>query len=237
MAPSSRRANRQNAPQHRPELTGFQAGAQRVYVSLNRLVAGYRERRAQRILEILNSQGVKVVLDVGSAGGWFWKRTFEQSNPLYVIGLDIRAPSSFPYGSFVRGSGLRLPFKDRSFDCVICNSVIEHVGGYRDQEALAEEIRRVSRHLYIVQVPAKHFPLEPHFILPFVQYLPQRFRRSIHRSLYGFDPGDIHLLSKKSLRRLFPEEQIETEKFLLLSKSYVVVGKTPPTQPSLPSVS
>ncbi len=173
---------------------------------------------------MLQSQGVEVVLDVGSAGGWFWKTIFEQSGSLYVIGLDVKTPDSFPYGSFVRGSGLRMPFKDGSFDCVICNSVIEHVGGFDAQQALADEIRRVARNFYILQVPAKHFPVEPHFLLPFVQYLPQKVKRSIHRSLYGFDPGDIHLLSKKSLRKLFPEEQIETEKFLLLSKSYVVVG-------------
>jgi len=93
--------------------------------------------------------------------------------------ISTFTPTNPIYGSFVKGNGLRLPFKDRSFDCVICNSVIEHVGGCKAQQALTEEIRRVSRHLYIVQVPAEHFPLELHFLLPFVQYLPQRFRRSI----------------------------------------------------------
>jgi ubiquinone/menaquinone biosynthesis C-methylase UbiE len=169
------------------------------------------------------------VLDVGTAAGQFWKLIPEQMESFRVIGLDVRTLRSFPYGSFVTGSGLKMPFRDRSFDCVICNSVIEHVGDLEAQRSLANEIRRVSRSLYIVQVPAKHFPIEPHFLLPFVQYLPQHLKRSLHRSLYGFDPGDINLLDKKSLRELFPEARIETEKFFLLSKSYVVVGTDPDT--------
>ncbi len=234
MALSPPNGTRKSASQTRRALTPFQKNAQRVFVSLNRLVAKYRTKRAEWVFEILTAQGVRVVLDVGTAAGQFWKLILDRMDHLRVIGLDIHPPPAFPYGRFVAGSGLRMPFRDQSFDCVICNSVIEHVGGPEAQQALADEIRRVARRLYIVQVPAKHFPVEPHFLLPFVQYLPQHLKRSLHRVLYGFDPGDIHLPDKKSLRKLFPEERIRTEKFFVFTKSFVVVGTPSETLPPGP---
>ncbi|MFL5337417.1 MAG: methyltransferase domain-containing protein, partial [Geminicoccaceae bacterium] len=60
-------------------------------------------------------------------------------------------------------------FEDGAFDLVICNSVIEHVGSWIDMEAAAKEARRIGKRGW-VQVPAFEFPLEQHFILPFVHW-------------------------------------------------------------------
>ena len=101
-------------------LNRFQAHAQGIFVFLNRLAGRYRRRRAKKVLEILNDADIRVVLDVGTAAGQFWKLIHEEIGHIRIVGMDIRRPRSFPQGLFVAGSGLTMPFRDKSFDCVIC---------------------------------------------------------------------------------------------------------------------
>ena len=53
------------------------------------------------------------------------------------------------------------PFKDKSFDIVHSNSVIEHLYNFENQKKMASEIMRVGQK-HIVQTPNKYFFLEPH---------------------------------------------------------------------------
>ncbi|MFN8642742.1 MAG: methyltransferase domain-containing protein [Candidatus Binatia bacterium] len=85
--------------------------------------------------------------------------------------------------------GRPLPFADRQFDVVFCNSAIEHVtlpkaacgqrrfrdagwvaASMRSQRAFAAEVRRVGKG-YFVQTPHRAFPVEAHTWLPFVGWL------------------------------------------------------------------
>jgi hypothetical protein len=68
--------------------------------------------------------------------------------------------------------GRHIPVPDKHFDLLVCNSVLEHVPP--DQRAaLAREMRRVAKAVFC-QTPAYSFPLEPHFIMPFVHWLPRQ---------------------------------------------------------------
>jgi len=128
--------------------------------------------------------------------------------------------------------GNRLPLADKEADFVMCNSVIEHVPP--DQRAnLASEIRRVG-HTYIVQTPSRGFPLELHFGLPFVHWLPRPLAREIVRvspfnllskvnARQYFD--QTHLLPKEELSSYFPGAEIRTETFLGLPKSNIAIGR------------
>ena len=70
------------------------------------------------------------------------------------------------------GDAVDMPgISDGAFDVVFSNSVIEHVETYENQRRMAAEIRRVGRR-YFVQTPNRHFPLEPHFLVPGFQLLP-----------------------------------------------------------------
>ena len=60
-------------------------------------------------------------------------------------------------------------FKDKSFDAVFSNSVIEHVGTFEDQKMMANEVIRVTN-FYFIQTPNLYFPIEPHFLVPFFQF-------------------------------------------------------------------
>ena len=126
-----------------------------------------------------------------------------------------------------------LPVRDRAFDVVFSNSVIEHVGGPNEQRRMAEEIRRVGKR-YFVQTPNRNFPIEPHFLFPFYQFLPNTLQVWLLRSFdLGWfrrtpDPArarraisGIRLLGYREVSRLFPEAEIYEEKFLGLTKSFV----------------
>jgi len=125
-------------------------------------------------------------------------------------------------------------FTDGQFDLVISNSVIEHVGNFREQRRFAEEIQRVGPR-YFVQTPNRRFPLEPHFLLPLFQYFPLTVRAFLHQH---FDLGwwkkagtylsaleeveSIRLLSGRELKTLFPIAKVYKERFALFTKSYVL---------------
>ena len=125
---------------------------------------------------------------------------------------------------------------DQSYDVVFSNSVIEHVGDQAKQRAFAEEVRRVGRKLW-VQTPAYECPLEPHYLAPFVHYLPKTAQRLVLRWLtpWGWiarptraqvDEAveSIRLLTKREFASLFPDCQILTERTLfVIPKSYIAV--------------
>jgi hypothetical protein len=119
-----------------------------------------------------------------------------------------------------RGNACQLPFVDQSFDVVHSNSVIEHVGRWSDMEAMAREVRRLAP-VYFVQTPNYWFPLEPHYRLPLVQFLPRPLRNRVRDHYW---PGvSIELVTAKQLRRLFPDALIERERFAGLTKSLIAV--------------
>jgi hypothetical protein len=116
------------------------------------------------------------------------------------------------------------------------NYVIELVGDYENQRRMANEIRRVGKR-YFVQTPNKRFPLEPHFLFPFFQYLPlgtrawlvNRFDVGWYRKIPDRDRAraeveSIQLLTRKRFAALFPGATIHDEKLFGLTKSFTALG-------------
>jgi len=171
------------------------------------------------------------ILDVGGTRS-FW----EQMGPagmegIEVVLLNLQAPPAD------RGDARDMRrYQDGEFDVVFSNSVIEHVGDYADQRRMAAEVRRVGKR-YFVQTPNKHFPLEPHFLFPFYQFLPLQVRAWLigHFNL-GWrkrasspqqaleQASSVRLLTRSELGRLFPGGTILDEKLWGLTKSFMVHG-------------
>jgi hypothetical protein len=131
------------------------------------------------------------------------------------------------------GDARRIPVRDAAFDVVFSNSVIEHVGGPEAQHRMAQEVRRVGER-YFVQTPNKRFPIEPHFVFPLFQFLPNAVQVWLLCSFnLGWirrtpDPHEarrtiagIRMLDLEDMLRLFPEAHIYEEKLLGLTKSFV----------------
>ena len=107
----------------------------------------------------------------------------------------------------LRSRSCRLPFPDKSFAVVYSNAVLEHLPSWEAQQHFAEEVRRVGRG-WFVATPNLWYPVEPHYHLPLVQFLPQGWQRRLVRTLGKTPYPVLRLLSKRQLRELFPESLI-----------------------------
>jgi hypothetical protein len=115
--------------------------------------------------------------------------------------------------------------------------VIEHVGDLNDQKRFASEAMRCGQKLYL-QTPNKWFPVEPHLITAFIHWLPFKITRRMlrHFSIWGLvaKPSQqqideflrtTRLLTRSEITNIFPGAQIKEEKFLGMTKSFIVISK------------
>jgi Methyltransferase domain len=145
------------------------------------------------------------------------------------VRIDGRGDHRFEFRFF---DGFHIPVPDRHFDLVVCNSVLEHVSPVH-RPVVANELLRVAKFGY-VQTPAQEFPVEPHFVLPLVHWLPRNWgrrlvfispwailsRASSAKQAAYFD--EIQLLNVSDVRGLFPSAKVTPEKFLGLTKSWLI---------------
>ena len=117
------------------------------------------------------------ILDVGGTEDFWQSMGFGDRDDMWVTLLNVTAvATSSPQFVSIAGDARDLSqFKRREFDVVFSNSVIEHVGDFADQKRMADEVQRVGKR-YFVQTPNRYFPIEPHFLFPCFQFLPEACR-------------------------------------------------------------
>jgi len=191
--------------------------------------------------QTIEPKSSEVVLDVGGdPRTWIIRPQLTQRVDCLNVKPSKWEESKFPTHKIntIVGDGCDLEHNDGSYDIVYSNSVIEHVGDWDAQKAFAREIMRVGKKIWI-QTPAIECPIEPHFLAPFVHWLPVIVRRRALRwfSVWGWvsKPSQqtidrtidsIRLLSKKQVKELFSDCEIMTERlFLVFPKSYIIYRK------------
>lgn len=207
-------------------------------------------RRRFRIVEglldrIISVKGRAAVLDVGGRRD-YWNLLDKRFHSTIALTL-LNLPSELEVGreqasedplkvDYLAGDGCSMPqYGDRSFDLVHANSVIEHVGSLQNMQRLADEIRRVGN-AYYVQTPYLWFPLEPHYGVPFVHWLPGPTRAQLlNRYAIGYTPriprypdalaaaDETQLVDKTLMRKLFPDAAVQAERFAFMTKSLIAV--------------
>jgi len=115
--------------------------------------------------------------------------------------------AKFPGVRYVRvNGGRRLPFRDKEFDVVFSNAVVEHTGNRAEQRFFIHEACRVGQNFFIT-TPNRWFPVETHTGIPLLHFLPQIwFRRLIKNTRYNYwsHEENLNLLTIGELRNLFP---------------------------------
>lgn len=139
--------------------------------------------KARKIAELLESKRTlrdARLLDVGAGSGFIAHFLADAVGPGgSVDAVDVLDQRLVTDGySFARVEGTRLPYADASFDIVVSNHVIEHVGGPDDQLDHLREIRRVLAPggICYLAVPNRWVLVEPHFKLPLLSWIPERLR-------------------------------------------------------------
>ena len=198
----------------------------------------FRRRRMRRFYAVFRPSAETRLLDIGGAPNtWIAESQYDSRFPVTLVNLVFPDPNVVRDDRFtaVEGDATDLPLADASFDIAFSNSVIEHMTTWERQQAFATEARRVAKKLWI-QTPARSFPLEPHVLAPFFQFLPRRLQRRMARyfTLWGLltKPNaarveemlsDIRLLTHREMKLLFPDCVILKERVLGLTKSYIAI--------------
>jgi ubiquinone/menaquinone biosynthesis C-methylase UbiE len=110
-------------------------------------------------------------------------------------------------------SGTALPFADESFDVVLTNHVIEHVGNHDAQLEHLKEIRRVLRRdgIGYLAVPNRWMLVEPHYRLAFLSWWPHGWRSAYLRWRRGVPFYDCEPLSSRQTEQLLQESGFVSE--------------------------
>ena len=151
-------------------------------------------------------------LDVGCSSGMMTAALAPLFRHTYGLDFDTLAlasiqPEHRAGATFLRGDAMGMPLPDASIDVVICAQVYEHVP---DDTRLFPEIHRVLAPGGIVffSGPNWLFPIEPHYFLPFLHWLPSRYAGAYLR-LMGM--GSSYYERSRTLwglRRLFADFEI-----------------------------
>lgn len=190
-------------------------------------------------IEQLEQQKGKIeILDIGgdikywNSVGWDNPNVKINLLNLYESKIEDKDASSF---CSIKGNALNLPFTKGEIDLVFSNSVIEHVGSYENQQQFAHEVIKLSDK-YIIQTPSLWFPMEPHSLIPLFQFIPHSIRALLIMvfNINYFPKAKTYkealvvshstlMFTKKRFQQLFPEAEIQVERFLGIPKSYTAI--------------
>ncbi|MFH0876270.1 MAG: class I SAM-dependent methyltransferase [archaeon] len=192
-----------------------------------------KKKKYELFIKFLSPNRNSIILDVGCGQGTFLEEMYPYKKN--IIALDISKENisnlkkKFPYIKTICTDGSALPFKDKSIDIIFSNAVIEHVGNYEKQHLFASEIIRVAKK-YFVTTPNKLFPYEPHYRLPFFQFVPKKIQKLItkHFNVGNYKKGeweDINLLTLIQLKKLFPDSNIIKHRVTLFPETLIAIKK------------
>ncbi len=197
-----------------------------------------RKQRFQLFIDMLdNVPHIANVLDIGGTQN-YWESVTAGSlllDRIRVSLINIQPQiTSLPNVTSMTGDARAMPqFVDKQYDIVFSNSTIEHVGSFSDQMNMAKEVIRIGKRYYI-QTPNRYFPIEPHFVFPFFQFLPLRtrvwfvqnfklgwFPKIADRQKALAEVTGIRLMTRSEVKTLFPNAVIIDEHYFGLAKSFV----------------
>lgn len=199
-------------------------------------LGSYLRRRRQKLLKRLidhrfeKKQAPIQILDIGGRR-YYWEllsAEYLAARDVHITIVNLPSEANLDENSeritITTGNGCDLnEYADSSFDIVHSNSTIEHLGSWENMQRFAHEVRRLAPS-YFIQTPYYWFPIEPHYVAPFVHWIPESWRAQLlTRMTLGNYPRansfedamvmvkDAHLLNIAQMKRLFPDARMHYE--------------------------
>lgn len=214
-------------------------------LKLERLLGLHARQQPLRLLEVGTGYG-------GIAHYFAAHPTLRcEMDAVYVVD-NQRANDGYRYQQV---EGVELPFATDTFDVVISNHVIEHVGDAQAQTEHLREIHRVMRPngMGYLAAPNRWMLTEPHYRLKFLSWWPRRLRSPYLRMMgkgmfYDCEPLQMRPLERMletagfrgrnlcvaALRETFEIERPESRATRLLRQ--IPVRMLPPLQRIIPTL-
>ena len=176
------------------------------HASLNLSARNLKAAKIERLLDLESFPGPIQLLEVGSGSGGI-AHYFGTHSALKckVEAVDIEDCRQILKGyRFTKVDSSILPFNEATFDVVLSNHVIEHVGDSDEQSLHLQELRRVLKPEGIgyLAVPNRWQWVEPHYKLAGLSWLPEKFRSRYLRWRGRGHYYDCRPLSAAQLERL-----------------------------------
>lgn len=160
----------------------------------------------RNLLSLISKKQVDSILDVGCGEGFTLNRLKEHGIGTRLEGVEYLRDAielgkdMYPEIKIIQGNIYELPYKDNSFDLVLCTEVLEHL---EEPEKALKELIRISKKYLVISVPN-----EPFFM--FAQFVRgknwSRFGNDIehinHWTMFGFPKfvkknSKVHILAKR----------------------------------------
>jgi ubiquinone/menaquinone biosynthesis C-methylase UbiE len=161
--------------------------------------------KIERLLGLLSRPPCLRMLEVGTGSGGIAHYFGTHPQLRYAVNaVDVHDNRLVSDGyQFTLVNGTALPFADHTFDIVLSNHVIEHVGDESAQMHHLSELRRVMKvdGSGYLAVPSRWMLIEPHYKLAFLSWLPHGLRTPYLRirnkgRTYDCEPLQMRQLEK-----------------------------------------
>lgn len=171
----------------------------------------WKALKIESLLELEARPGPLRLLEIGTgSGGIAHYFATHPSGRFAVETVDVVDNRLVKEGfGYTQVTDTQLPFEDRSFDIILTNHVIEHVGDESQQRAHLDEIRRVMRidGVGYLAVPNRWMLVEPHYQLIFLSWLPPSWRSSYLRASGKGREYDCRPLQPAQLERMLAQSR------------------------------
>lgn len=166
----------------------------------------FKGLKIERLLDLASRQQPIHMLEVGTGSGGI--AHYFGTHPTLkcdVDAVDVHDNRLVTEGyRYHQVHNTQLPFADESFDVVLTNHVIEHVGDSRVQQAHLAELHRVLRPdgVGYLAVPNRWMLVEPHYRLVFLSWWPHAWRSPYLRLAGKGNVYDCEPLQMRQLERM-----------------------------------